>query len=122
MGHMSHMALKSHGPSAVTGMDLDAASAEVPNACRGCELGKSSRKPFLRGKKKTTCLFEVIHSDLGGPVDRSIQGSTYYATFIDDYSRHAAVYPLKSKERFVQAFKSSLPGVKPSSQKLPDGR
>jgi hypothetical protein len=100
-------------------MDLDAASAEVPNACRGCELGKSSRKPFLRGKKKTTRLFEVIHSDLGGPVDRSIQGSTYYATFIDDYSRHAAVYPLKSKERFVQAFKTFLAwGETQSSQKL----
>jgi hypothetical protein len=111
MGHMSHMALKSHGPSAMTGMDLDTASVEVPNACHKCELRKSSRKPFLRGKKKTTCKFEVIHSDLGGLIDRSIQGSTYYAKFIDDYSRHAVVYPLKSKDRFVQAFKAFLAWV-----------
>src|SRR5712672_3331947 len=32
---------------------------------------------------------------------KSIQGSEYTATFIDDYSRHVVVYYLRSKDQFV---------------------
>jgi Integrase core domain len=39
---------------------------------------------------------------------RSIQGSSYIATFIDDYSRHGVVYYLKSKDQFAAMFKKFL--------------
>jgi len=78
MGHMSHNALKYHGPTAITGMDLDVSiSAELPKkVCQGCEFGKSTRKPFPGGRsKKTTRPFEVVHSDLCSPMQsKSIQG------------------------------------------------
>jgi hypothetical protein len=120
MGHMSHMALKSYGPAATTGMDIDASAAAIPNACRGCELGKSARKPFPSSGKKTSRIYEVVHSDLAGPMQTdSVQGSKYIATFLDDYSRHAVVYHLKSKDKFVQALKTFLAwGETQTSQKL----
>jgi hypothetical protein len=52
MGHISHAALKSYGPSALTGMDLDS-STTAPSVCRGCEeedpLANPSLCPNLRG-------------------------------------------------------------------------
>src|SRR6267154_2864788 len=46
MGHMSHAALKAHGPSAVKSMDFGSSTMNTPSVCHGCELGKSTCKPF----------------------------------------------------------------------------
>ena len=120
MGHMSHMALKTHGPSATSGMDFDSSTAAIPNTCHGCELGKSTRKPFSGSGKKTSRIFEVVHSDLAFPKQtKSIQGSAYFATFIDDHSRQAVVYFLRSKDQFVSALEKYLAwGETQTSQKL----
>ena len=109
MGHMSHMALKTHGPAATSGMDIDASPLAIPHSCLGCETGKSTRKPFSGSGRKTKRVFEVVHSDLAGPMQtKSLQGSSYIATFIDDYSRHAVVYFIKSKDLFVSALQKFL--------------
>ena len=39
---------------------------------------------------------------------KSLQGSYYTATFIDDYSSHAVVYFLKTKDQFLDAFKKYI--------------
>ena len=99
MGHMSHLALKTHGPKAVTGLDLDASTMTIPTTCHGCKTGKSTHKPFPGSAKNTSRILEVVHSDLAGPMQvKSIQGSLYTATFVDDYSHHAVVYCLRSKD------------------------
>src|SRR5260370_1432522 len=46
MGHMSYAALKAHSPSAVKGMDLSSSTMDIPTICQGCELVKSTYKPF----------------------------------------------------------------------------
>src|SRR6266481_4817216 len=109
MGHVSHATLKAHGSSALKGMDLD--DSTIPQVCYGCEMGKSTRDSFSATvrPKKTTRTFEIVHSDLCGPMQsNSIQGSSYYASFIDDFSNHSLVYFLKQKSQFVQAFKLFL--------------
>jgi len=101
MGHISHSALKAHGPKVLKGLDIDNTTS-APTICHGCELGKSTCQPFPRSTKKSSRILEIIHSDLAGPMQsKSIQGSEYTATFIDDYSRHAVVYYLRSKDQFV---------------------
>src|ERR1700730_13611987 len=51
----------------------------------------------------------MVHSDLAGLMQtKSIQGSLYIATFIDDYSWHAAVYYLKSKDQFMITLRNFL--------------
>jgi hypothetical protein len=105
MGHMSHAMLKSYGPSSITGMDLDS-STTVPEVCCGCEMGKSTRKPFsVSSTKRTTAILEVVHSDLAGPMQtKSLQGSYYTATFIDDHSKLAVVYFISLKDQFAKVF------------------
>jgi hypothetical protein len=54
-------------------------------------------------------ILQIIHSDLAGPMQqRSIQGTLYIATFIDDYSRNGVVYFLKSKDQTAAAFRKFL--------------
>jgi transposase InsO family protein len=109
MGHMSHAALKAHGPSAIKGMDLGSSTMDKPTVCHGCELGKSTRKPFPGSAKTTSRILEIVHSDLAGPMQTaSIQGSSYIATFVDDHSRHTVVYFLKTKDQFVAALQKFL--------------
>ena len=120
MGHISHNTLKSHGPSALAGMDLDSSTTVIP-VCRGCELGKSTRQPFSASKTiRTTRIFEIVHSDLAGPMQtQSIQGSLYTATFIDDHSKHSVIYFIKSKDQFVKALNMFLAwGETQTSHKL----
>ena len=42
MGHMSHAALKAHGPAALKGLDLTKSDLAMPSICNGCEMGKST--------------------------------------------------------------------------------
>ena len=109
MGHMSYAAIKQHGPSALQGMDIDA-STSAPPVCHGCAVGKSTRQPFLPSKtKRTTEILQVVHSDLAGPLqNKSIQGSIYIATFIDDHSKYGVLYFMKSKDQFQKVFKMYL--------------
>ena len=109
MGHMSHSALKTHGPKAVIGLDLDASTMAIPTMCHGCETGKSTCKPFPGSAKTTSRILEVVHSDLAEPMQvKSIQDSLYTATFVDDYSHHAVVYCLRLKDQFVVALQKFL--------------
>jgi transposase InsO family protein len=109
MGHMSHMALKTHGPAATLGMDINTSPLVIPYTCHGCKMGKSTHKPFSGSGRKTECVFEVVHSDLASPMQtKSLQGSSYIATFVDDYSWHAVVYFIKSKDLFVSALQKFL--------------
>jgi len=120
MGHMSHMALKSHGSTAITGMKIDTAALTIPNMCDRCELGKSTCGPFTAGSRETSRIFEIVHSDLVGPMStKSIQGSVYFTTFVDDYLHNAMIYFLKTKDQFVQALQKFLAwGETQSSHKL----
>src|ERR1700675_1200643 len=109
MGHISYPALSKYGPSALTGMDIDS-STVAPSMCHGCEVGKSTHKPFSPSKtKRTSEILQVVHSDLAGPLQtKSIQGSVYIATFIDDHSKYTALYFLQSKDQFCKVFKMYL--------------
>ena len=98
-----------HGPKAVIGLDLDASTMAIPTMCHGCKMGKSTCKPFPGSAKTTSGILEVIHSDLAGPMQvKSIQGSLYTATFVDDYSCHAVVYCLRLKDQFVAVLQKFL--------------
>ena len=108
MGHMSNQALKRHKGS-VKGISLDPSEEVNQSPCPGCELGKQSRSSFPGSSKRSDRRLRIVHSDLMGPFQtRSIQGSSYVATFIDDYSRHGVVYYLKTKDQCAAAFKKFL--------------
>ena len=50
-------------------------------------------------------VLDLIHSDLCGPMPKSLSGSQYFFTFIDDHSRKMWAYILNSKDQVINVFK-----------------
>ena len=53
--------------------------------------------------------FQLVHSDVCGPMDESIRGKQYFVSFIDDYSRCCAVYFMSSKAEVFEKLKEFKP-------------
>jgi hypothetical protein len=74
--------------------------------CNGCAQGKNIKNHFPKSDSKAEVILERIHSDVCGPMpSTSLRGYVYYVSFIDDYSRKAWVYFLKSKDEVLGKFK-----------------
>ncbi|CAH9139832.1 unnamed protein product [Cuscuta epithymum] len=73
--------------------------------CQICVEAKHARKPFKEITTRQTELLELIHSDLADFKNtESRGGKRYYMTFIDDFSRYAKVYLLRSKDEAGEMF------------------
>ena len=72
-----------------------------------CVMGKQHRRPYPKGVPyRAKEPFELIHSDVCGPMsESSLGGSRYYAIFIDDFSRYTYVYFPKNKSEALEKFK-----------------
>ena len=79
----------------------------TPVPCTHCISGKGHRTPFPKqSNAKTSKLLELVHSDVKGPIEtRSLGGSRYFITFIDDFSRWTTVYTMKEKSEMFECFK-----------------
>ena len=50
-------------------------------------------------------VLDLIHSDLYGPLPKSLGKAQYFVTFIDDHSSKTWAYALKSKDQVLDIFK-----------------
>ena len=74
--------------------------------CKGCSLGKHTRKPFPNSESRSKEILDLIHCDICGPMsDKFLGGHLYYVTFIDDHSRKTWIYLLKTKDEVFEKFK-----------------
>jgi hypothetical protein len=73
--------------------------------CRGCALGKNIKKTFPSSENRSKKILDLIHSDVCSPMPvKSLGGSLYYVTFIDDFSRKTWMYLLKTKDEVFSKF------------------
>jgi hypothetical protein len=79
----------------------------VPQTCDACIMGKQHRHPIPKlSLTSTTKSLELVHSDLCGPLPhKSLIGSRYILTFIDDYTKRSWVYFLATKAETFECFK-----------------
>ena len=69
------------------------------NFYKYCVFGKQCRHKFKIGRHISKGILDYIHSNVWGPSPTiSFGGSSYFVTFIDDYSGKVWVYLLKIKE------------------------
>ena len=74
--------------------------------CQHCLFGKQSKQKFKTGKHTSKGILDYIHSDVWGPSPTtSYGGSSYFVSFIDDFSRKVWVYMLKKKFDVFTIFK-----------------
>ena len=75
------------------------------SACSGCKLAKFSALPFNKSLSCSFAPFDLVHSDVWGPSPVSSKGgSTYYVSFIDDYTRYTWVFLMKRRSDFLLVY------------------
>lgn len=73
--------------------------------CKGCALGKNTKRPFGSSASRSKEILDLIHFDVCGPMTpKSLGGHLYYVTFIDDHSRKTWVYLVKTKDEVFTKF------------------
>jgi len=102
MGHPSKNAVK-HLHSATRNFKAIAIPTDLA-PCSGCATGKMAEKPFALSHSHATKPLELIHSDLCEFPTLSYYRCHYVATFVDDFSAFACVYPLASKSDTFRVF------------------
>jgi len=69
----------------------------APRLCETYIHTKQQQKVIRTKVSRTSTPFELVHSDLCGPIRRSIGGAQYYIIYIDDCTRYTEVYFLITK-------------------------
>lgn len=73
--------------------------------CDACELGKHTRGSYASSGGRSSCSFELIHSDVWGPCPTTaLNGFRYFVTFIDCFSRVTWLYLMKNKSDVFSCF------------------
>jgi hypothetical protein len=109
LGHLNFGGLKLlNTKDMVKGLPL---IENLERICEGCIFGKQHKESFPVGKSyRAKASLEILHSDICGLMQTLyIGGSTYFLTFIDDFSRKTWIYFIKHKSNafgFFQQFKS----------------
>ena len=73
--------------------------------CATCVENKMHNIPFDNNRKRAKDILEIVHTDLNGPHNTvGYRGEKYFITFIDDYSKLAKIYAIKSKDEVYDRF------------------
>ena len=74
--------------------------------CKGCVVRKHPEHKFDQGKaSRESCILGLIHSNISVPMPiKSMNGSRYVLTFIDDFSRYTWVFFIKKKSEVLEKF------------------
>jgi len=111
-GHLHLPAvLKMSNMEVITGMPCLQANNGA-NHCTACLTGKMTRIPFCGSTHRTKAPFELVHSDLCGPMQtQSLGGCRYFILFINDFTQYRSIYFLKSKKEaagYLQNYKAAV--------------
>ena len=103
LGHLAPRTIKLLHDSGV----IKATGLIATEPCRACALGKMTRRPFRSGASipKAVRFGYLNHSDVCTWGCTGIDDSEYFVTFIDDFFRFVAVYPIANKSDVLSKFK-----------------
>lgn len=110
LGHLNGQSLKMlKNQELVRG--LEEVNFQSLSECEVCAMGKMSKLPTspLENGIGTKMKLELIHTDVVGPIGPiGINGSKYFVTFIDDFTRKAWVYLMRDKSEVLKRFHEFL--------------
>lgn len=73
--------------------------------CAICIESKMTNQPFENNRTKAKEILEIIHTDINGPHPTiGNNGERYFLSFIDDYSKIAKVYCIRTKSETYDCF------------------
>jgi transposase InsO family protein len=73
--------------------------------CVDC-IKRKYAKTIKKGAVRATGVLELIHTDIGGPLNvKSVDGFDLFITFTDDFSRYGYIYPIRDRSEALDKFK-----------------
>jgi hypothetical protein len=73
--------------------------------CSHCLAGKMHQLPFPKSVSITSRPLEIVHSDVWGPAPiTSTNGTRYYVTFVDNFTKITWFFPLHHKCQVLSSF------------------
>lgn len=99
---------------------IDKIGDDVPATCETCIRTKLKQRFNRQPVKRSTIPFELVHSDLCGPMTSSVGGASYYIVYIDDCTRYIEIFLLVSKTatEIVQKFEAYKAWVESQGYKI----
>ena len=96
----------------------------TPGLCQTCVETKQQQYVIRTKSSRCSTPFEIIHSDLCGPMKHSIRGSQFYIIYIDDCTRYTEVYFLitKTADEISAKFQTYQAWVKTRGFQIKHGR
>ena len=73
-------------------------SLDMPDKLyEGCLVGKQSRKSFvLTMPMRSSCILEVVHSDVCGPFEEHTNGGNmFFVSIVDEFSQKLWIYVIQ---------------------------
>jgi GAG-pre-integrase domain len=100
LGHINETRIKKLQDIGLLGcFDLESITT-----CESCLSGKMTKTPFTKKSERSMDLLGLVHSDVCSPMSISARdGSRYFVTFTDNFSRYGYVY-LMSKAELSRSF------------------
>ncbi|KAD7117216.1 hypothetical protein E3N88_04484 [Mikania micrantha] len=105
LGHLNFRAINNMKSKNIVIGDLTTMQGE--QVCDACMLGKQARNSFpKKSLYRANKPFELVHTDLCGPISPpTLGGNRYFMLLVDDYTRYAWVYALRTKDEALGVFK-----------------
>jgi hypothetical protein len=73
--------------------------------CEACQLSKHHRVSFpSRVVRRVSSPFELVHSDVWGPINIASNKFHYFVTFVDDFSRMTWLFLMKNRTELFSIF------------------
>lgn len=107
LGHLNAADMKGMvSKQMVTGIDA-IRICDKDEFCEICAFSKQTKSSFARNNRaRSSRVLELIHSDVCGPMSQPAwDGSRYFVTFTDDFSRATMVYCIERKSEVFSKFK-----------------
>ena len=96
MSHINLQKLKGMQSKRVIVGLLTLIEKEIAGMCEACLFGKQHRESFPKERNISKEILDVIHSEVWGLAQTTtFSGCRYYVTFIDDFSKHTWIYPMR---------------------------
>ena len=104
-------------PNVVKGMKIKEKIGTLNKNCEICIQGKFSQSRNRQPDRRAASTFELIHTDLAGPIEPAdINEHRYAITFTDDFSDAIFVYFLKTKTKTLYLLQRNLSLILPSME------
>ncbi|KAI3723297.1 hypothetical protein L2E82_34775 [Cichorium intybus] len=85
---------------------LESFDLKSDDVCESCLLGKMTKSPFKGSFERGEGLLDIIHTNVCGPIRSTTKdGTRFYMTFTDDFSRYGYIYLIKHKSDTFEKFK-----------------